>query len=35
MLQFINESGLINFYLLVLSFLTAPVDEIELLQHEA
>lgn len=35
MFQFILESGLINLYLIVLSFLVSPVDEIELLHFEA
>ena len=30
MLQFMDESGLINIYMIVLYFLVAPVDEIDL-----
>jgi len=30
MLQFMDESGLINIYMIVLSFLVSPVDEIDL-----
>jgi hypothetical protein len=32
MLQFIDESGLINVYLTVLSFLLSPVEEEDLMQ---
>mmetsp|Transcript_15753 Transcript_15753/g.26579 ORF Transcript_15753/g.26579 Transcript_15753/m.26579 type:complete len:401 (+) Transcript_15753:971-2173(+) len=35
MLQFINESGIINVYLIVLSFLVSPVDEIDFMRYEA
>lgn len=35
MLQFIDESGLINVYLLVVSFLLGPVQENDYLQYEA
>lgn len=35
MLQFMDESGLINVYLLVLTFLISPVTEIDLIRFEA
>lgn len=35
MLQFTDESGLINVYLLVLSFLISPVSESDLLRFQA
>lgn len=35
MLQFIDESGLINVYLIVLSFLISPIEEEDLLRYEA
>lgn len=35
MLQFADESGLINVYMIVLSFLTAPVSEADLLRFQA
>ena len=34
MLQFIDESGLINVYLLVLSFLISPVDEMDYIRYQ-
>ena len=34
MLQFMDESGLINVYLIVLSFLISPVEELELFRFE-
>jgi len=34
MLQFINASGLINVYIMVLSLLIAPANEEELLRYE-
>ncbi len=34
MLQFINESGLINVYLIILSFLISPVEEEDLIRFE-
>jgi hypothetical protein len=34
MLQFMDESGLINVYLIVLSFLISPVDEMDLLRFD-
>lgn len=34
MLQFMDESGLINVYLIVLSFLISPVEEMELFKYE-
>lgn len=35
MLQFMDESGLINVYLIILSFLLAPVQEVDLIRYEA
>ena len=35
MLQFLDESGLINVYLVVLTFLISPVSEIDLIRYEA
>ena len=35
MLQFINESGLINLYFIMLSFLLAPVEEIDYIRYLA
>jgi hypothetical protein len=34
MFQFINESGLINVYLIILSFLISPVEEEDLIRFE-
>lgn len=35
MLQFVDESGLINVYLLTLTFLISPVTETDLIRYEA
>jgi hypothetical protein len=35
MLQFMDESGLINVYLTVLSFMLSPVDKQDLIRFEA
>jgi hypothetical protein len=35
MLQFLDESGLINVYLVVLTFLISPVSEIDLIRFDA
>ena len=35
MLQFMNESGLINVYLLILSYLLSPVTSVDLVRHSA
>lgn len=35
MLQFMDESGLINVYLIILSFLLSPIEEVDLIRHEA
>ena len=35
MLQFMDESGLINVYLLILSFLLSPIEEVDLIRFEA
>ena len=35
MLQFMDESGFINVYLITLSFLLSPADEEDVIRHEA
>jgi len=35
MLQFMDESGLINVYLIVISFLISPVEEEYVIRYEA
>ena len=35
MLQFINQSGLLNIYLIMVSFLLAPVDELDYIRYLA
>lgn len=35
MLQFMDESGLINVYLIILSFLLSPIQEVDLIRYEA
>jgi|APCry1669189534_1035231.scaffolds.fasta_scaffold104780_1 hypothetical protein len=35
MLQFIDESAMINVYMIVLTFLVSPVDEIDMIRYEA
>ena len=35
MLQFMDESGLINVYLIVISFLISPVQEEDVIRYEA
>lgn len=35
MLQFMDESGLINVYLIVISFLISPVEEEDVIRYEA
>ena len=34
MLQFMDESGLINVYLIVLSYLVSPIEELDLIRFE-
>lgn len=34
MLQFMDESGLINVYLIVLGFMVSPVEEVDLIRFE-